>query len=794
MFELIREHQLNIMLLLCGACGILVFLLAITRFMSKSRKKVLIYMEIVAFFLLFFDRLAYIYAGNTGQSGYIMVRVSNFMVFFLTSAIVFVFNRYLKDLIGAGNDTTTLPMRIKLVGSLSALGMALAIISAYTNMYYYFDDNNVYHRGSGFLIAYIVPIVCPILQYTIIRKYRKMFSKLIYISIVLYIFVPIICGILQIFTYGISIVNMSMVAVSISLYLFAYLDINNTVEHAHEIEIQNMQGEKVRMQRLFDQTATAFVSAVENKDDFVKGNAIRVAEYAEKIAKLSGKDEDYCEKVYYTALLHDVGMIGIPDSVIKNEADPDKWDYEAIRKKPIIGKEILSSITEYPYLSQGAQYSHERYNGTGYPEGLSGADIPEMARITAIADAYVTMTTKKRYRDARPYFVARERFVKGAGVEFDPEYAGIMVGIIDEENKGKNKDIDDVEKELSCGEFREHISGGIRIESNEKSIRFEFIPTPDADNGFSEPAIIIFDSFDRRNHRDEKTIKEYHYFEHGEIWFNDHMISSGARKIELVNITKKDNDGNSGNNSGENKAEYEIIAAKFEDHIRLEMNGPEYVKEIIIALPDRSTTTYIGLTGEHGMLKDITVKPTGKTVHLGDIPRIVDEISYIDHMESDVKNVQIDRTRSAYTEGIEIGNRLKLIFNTMSLPSADLIWHCPYVLLFYSDDGTVEGDNYREYSLTKLNGESTGTDEYAANRFRLKKKEEFPGWDAWKEACKKGMECEITLEKKGNRIILKTENLGINIECTTTINEEYEDKVYVALTGDQVALTDIRIQ
>ena len=98
MFDFIRLHQLNIMLILCGACGILVFLLIITRFITKRRKAILIFMEVVAFFLLWFDRLAYIYAGAPGQTAFVMVRVSNFMVFFLTPAIVLGFNLYLIDL------------------------------------------------------------------------------------------------------------------------------------------------------------------------------------------------------------------------------------------------------------------------------------------------------------------------------------------------------------------------------------------------------------------------------------------------------------------------------------------------------------------------------------------------------------------------------------------------------------------------------------------------------------------------------------------------------------------------
>ncbi|MBO4902725.1 MAG: HD domain-containing protein [Lachnospiraceae bacterium] len=781
MFDFIRAHQLNIMLMLCGACAIMALLLCFTKYTTPKRKRILILMEVMAFLLLFFDRLAYVYAGVPGTTAYVMVRVSNFIVFFLTPGIVFGFNLYLMDLLRDEGHQSVIPQRLKAVELITAIGMLMAIIAAFTDLYYYFDQNNQYHRGRGFLIAYIIPVLCPILQYLVIRKYRKAFRKLIFISLTLYIFVPIFCGILQIFTYGISIVNMAMVAVTVSLYFFTYIDINQVVEHAHALELQDVTGEKNRLQRLFDQTATAFVSAVEKKDDFTKGNSVKIAEYAKKIAQKSGKSDDECERVYYAALLHDVGMIGIPDSVIKNEEDPGSWDYDAIRQKPLIGSEILSSITEYPYLSQGAQYSHERYNGTGYPEGLQGEDIPEIARIIAVADAYVTMTTRKRYRDARPQFVARERFVKGAGEEFDPVFADIMVKIIDSESGSiLQETVQEIETELFCEAYRDRISNGIPVEEAEKRITFRCETKKE---GFSAPSFILFDAYDRRVHSEEKTIREYHYLEYGEIWFDEHMISTAAREMKVTGLSKTE----SGNTDA-----YEIVAGRFEDHLKLKMTGPVCSKEIIIALPDSTKSTYIGLTGEHCMLTDIKVEPTGERYGVNDIERIADAIDYTDHLESDIPNLQIDRTRSDATAGIEIENRLKLIFHTMSLPSANLVWHCPYIVLFYSADGMVGGEDYHEYALIKLNGEHNGSNEYAKNSFVLKREEEFPGWEAWKDANKKGVECEVSVERKGNRLVMRTENIGISIENITTVKEE-PDKVYIALTGDQVVLTDIRV-
>ena len=148
---------------------------------------------------------------------------------------------------------------------------------------------------------------------------------------------------------------------------------------------------------------------------------------------------------------------------------------------------------------------------------------------------------------------------------------------------------------------------------------------------------------------------------------------------------------------------------------------------------------------------------------------------------------------SAYTKGIELKDRLKINFHTMSLPGASFVWHCPYILIFFSEDGTVGGENYREYGLVKLYGENGDDSEYAHNSISMKKTEEFSGWDSWKDVNKTGMECEVSIRKKDNRVILKTLNLGIDLKNITTINDDKE-KVFVALTGNQVAITDIRVR
>lgn len=737
MFELIRINQLNIMLFLCGACGILILLLLITRFLSKSRKIVLILMEFVALLLLWFDRWAYIYAGMSGPVGFYMVRISNFAVFFLTSGIVFGFNLYLMDWLRYDGKVDPIPFRMKVVQVLTTLGMLMAVIAAFTDLYYYFDESNRYHRGSGFLIAYIVPILCPILQYTVVRQYRKIFSKLIYVSVVLYIFVPIACGILQIFAYGISIVNMSMVVVSISLYIFTYLDINNTVERAHEIEIQNMLGVQKRVQTMFDGIIMGLVSEIEEKDGLNQGNALRAAEYSKQIAVSCGKDEEYGKRTYYVTLFYAVGLFGVVRKVMK----------------------------------------------------LTEEEASEMQRMAQVSYDYVRMTTGGDGRNAIPDYVARESIIREAGETYDLAYANLMVKILNAQDREAVDELLEIESGIRCGAYRDHISKGIEIATKEKRICFDCEVGAISNELFGAPSLVLFDSYDRRVHGDEKTIQEYRYLEYGELWFDGHSVSTAARRIHLVaNEVRK---GPEANSSG--KEAYEIRAVRFEDHVRIQMIGPSLQSTFVVALPDKALSFYIGLTGESCKITNTFITSSDEEIGEEEIARIVQETSYIDCLESDIKNVQIDRTRSAASEGIEIQNRLQILFHSMSLPTANLIWHCPAVVIYSSADGNVFGTDYREYAFIKLTGEDEDRPEYAQNKFKMKRKEDFLGWENWKTVNKEGLDYEMSVEKKGNRILLKATNLGIEIENITVI-QECPEKVYVALTGDQVALTDIRIK
>ena len=144
------------------------------------------------------------------------------------------------------------------------------------------------------------------------------------------------------------------------------------IEEYQQEEIKQLTERQKISERLFEQTATALVTAIDAKDEYSHGHSVRVAEYAERIARGMGKSDEECKKVYYAGLLHDVGKIGISDAIINKKGKLTKEEYEEIKKHPVLSNQILSSIRDYPYISVGAHYHHERYDGKGYPDGLKG--------------------------------------------------------------------------------------------------------------------------------------------------------------------------------------------------------------------------------------------------------------------------------------------------------------------------------------------------------------------------------------------------------------------------------------
>ena len=203
-----------------------------------------------------------------------------------------------------------------------------------------------------------------------------------------------------------------------------------------EVEIKTRENESLELH-----VVQTLAEAIDAKDTYTNGHSSRVALYSREIAKRAGYSEKDQNEIYMMGLLHDVGKIGVPDAVINKPGKLTDEEFDQIKQHPAMGSRILANIEEMPKLSTGARWHHERIDGRGYPDGLKDLEIPEEARIIAVADAYDAMTSNRSYRRGMDQERVRDQIVQGKGTQFDPRFADIMLEMIDEDTEFRMREM-----------------------------------------------------------------------------------------------------------------------------------------------------------------------------------------------------------------------------------------------------------------------------------------------------------------------------------------------------------------
>ena len=224
----------------------------------------------------------------------------------------------------------------------------------------------------------------------------------------------------------------------LGLFLFL-VSLTYTAVRALAMQMKTQQDEvlasKVETEEMGIQLVTTLVNAVDAKDPYTNGHSNRVAMYAKEIAKRDGKSERYQNRLFYMAIVHDIGKIGIPDQILQKPGRLSDEEFSVIKTHPLQGFEILSDAAQIPWIVIGARWHHERYDGKGYPDGLAGEQIPEEARIITVADAYDAMTSDRAYRSRMDQKKVRSIIEEGKGTQFDPHFADIMIQMIDDDKE-----------------------------------------------------------------------------------------------------------------------------------------------------------------------------------------------------------------------------------------------------------------------------------------------------------------------------------------------------------------------
>jgi len=218
------------------------------------------------------------------------------------------------------------------------------------------------------------------------------------------------------------------------------VDIVQTLANQFATMIGNME-QQDDLEKFTVNIVCSLVNAIEAKDAFVRGHSKRVHQYTMQMAKLLRLPKDQTEALRWASVLHDIGKIGIPERILCKPGTLTEKEFDLIKQHPMKGKSILEPIRQLAPSMGAIAYHHERYNGTGYPEGLKGEEIPLAARIIAVADTFDALTSARSYHESKSPDAALKVLDQVAGTQLDPHLVKVFrkayQHIADQERLGK---------------------------------------------------------------------------------------------------------------------------------------------------------------------------------------------------------------------------------------------------------------------------------------------------------------------------------------------------------------------
>lgn len=185
-----------------------------------------------------------------------------------------------------------------------------------------------------------------------------------------------------------------------------------------------------KLERAYLETIETLRFTVEAKDNYTRGHSDRVSEYSVLLGKYLHLSEEDLHLLKVGGLFHDIGKIGVPDSILLKMSKLTDDEYSEIKNHPTIGSHILSNATIFEKAIPIVKHHHERYDGFGYPSKLAGENIPYLARITVVADSFDAMTSRRTYRDSLPIDIVKQEIEKNKGTQFDPIIADVFLDIL----------------------------------------------------------------------------------------------------------------------------------------------------------------------------------------------------------------------------------------------------------------------------------------------------------------------------------------------------------------------------
>ena len=318
-------------------------------------------------------------------------------------------------------------------------GVLLILGSAYP-AYYYIDAENVYHRGPFpyYLIVDVVPFVMLIIAVVLLLCHGRMISRRVRIAFWIYMTAPLVGMVVQGLHYGVGYIIFTTVAGSLFMYAAILRD-----------QAERMKRQSQSIDRMQNGLVLVLADLVESRDQCTGDHVQKTSDYTRIVMEQMRRDgsytdqltDDFMEDVVRSAPLHDIGKIRVPDAILNKPGKLTPEEFEEIKQHTTAGRDIITRAIDMVaeetsgYLNEArnlAYCHHEKWNGTGYPQGLAGEEIPLSARIMAVADVFDALVSKRSYKDEYPFETAMNIIREGSGTHFDPKVADAFVRAEDE--------------------------------------------------------------------------------------------------------------------------------------------------------------------------------------------------------------------------------------------------------------------------------------------------------------------------------------------------------------------------
>lgn len=310
---------------------------------------------------------------------------------------------------------------ILLIPLLAAL--VLALMTPRWKTVFYFDEAGQYHAGPFDLFYYIIAMYYYCFSiYLLIWKrnrIRRPFFNTAVLLLALSAAGMLVQNILRIVNFDVFIHSICCL-----IMLYILVDSNEMVEM--------LKKKNAEVNELMKEIVAALTKSIEASDQYTEGHSQRVADISARLAGCLRMEEAEIQKVYYAALIHDIGKIGINRELLNKTGKLTAAEYREMQRHTVIGASIAAEVTAMPEMQQAARSHHERYDGSGYPDGLKGKEIPLYARIIAVADAYDAMSTDRVYRKHLSKEEICSELKRNRGSQFDPEIDDAMLEIVNQ--------------------------------------------------------------------------------------------------------------------------------------------------------------------------------------------------------------------------------------------------------------------------------------------------------------------------------------------------------------------------